>query len=164
MDVSGWTVDQRMRLPDWCFGNREMIGCRAACPEVETYYWGISDIVLPDPVAIWSLGWVYKQNEKAVNRLRFGLRSTIPTSTAQMDTAVPILPYFGNTTFTPPMLVVTQTEGLLFQFNVRKGMATGGKKLVIELWSTIQWTEITFFMVVSGLPTNMAGWLAHNKV
>lgn len=164
MDVSGWTVDQRMRLPDWCFGNRQVIAAYASSPEIATFYWGISEIALPDPVCIWSLGWWLGKAESAFYDFRFGLRDTVPTNEAEMDTAIEILPYLGSAHAGPNYLRVEYLETAIVQINLKKGMVTGGKKLVVEFKSSIAWAALNVFLVCSALPTDMAGWLAHSKV
>lgn len=164
MDVSGWTIDQKMRLPDWCFGNRQVIAAYANTPEIATCYWGISEIALPDPVCIWSLGWWLGKAASAYYDFRFGLRDTVPTSIAEMDTAVEILPYLGSPHAGPNTLRVEYIETAVSQIDLKKGMVTGGKKLVVEIKSSVQWVACNVFLVCSELPTDMASWLAHNKV
>lgn len=163
MDVSDWTVDQRMRLPDWCFGNRTVIGISILCPLLETGYYGISEIALPDPACIWQVGWWYKTDTISGVTLRIGLRATIPTSVPDMDDATEILPYMGSPHAGPNEIFMTIRESLPFFINLRKGMVTGGKKLVVRSYSDAAQAHANVCLIVSELPTSMAGWLAHNK-
>lgn len=164
MDVSGWSVEQRMRLPDWCFGNREAIGCEVNCVLADTDYWAISEIALPDPVCFWSLAFWFREPAFARVRFRFGLRATVPVNATQMNTATEILPYVGATTAGPNFLRVGQFDSVFYQLMLRKGMVTGGDKLVFEVQSDHINTRADLVMIYSELPTSMAGWLAHHKV
>lgn len=163
MDVSGWTVDQKARLPDWCFGNREAIGCQVVCEVGGDNFWGISEIALPDPVCIWSLNWYFRQTEYCNHVFRFGLAETVPVNVAQMDAAKEILPYIGRAVTGPNELREGMAQSIIQQLFVRRCMESDGLKLVVQLNSTISWSTIDLSLIVSGLPTSMAGWLAHNK-
>lgn len=164
MDVSGWTVDQRMRFPDYCFGNRQLIGVYVANYVETTFAWGISDIPLPDPVCIWQMNVLCPETAAAHGNYRAGLADVVPTSHAEMDNAVEIYPYYG-VPHAGPNLVQRNAYGwsnVVIDF--RKGMVTGGKKLVVENECIVGVSRVIFSLLVSGLPTSMQGWLAHQKV
>lgn len=160
MDVSGWTVDQRMGLPDWCFPNRQIVSIERVANVANTYYWGISEIAMSDPMCIWSVGLFFNLLSAMNAYFRFGLRDTVPTSQAEMDTADEIFPYFGRPHAGPNELRMRVVDSSIIHFPVRKGMATGGKYLVIEYWSNINSSSMTIFFVVSGLPTRIPDWMA----
>jgi len=164
MDVSGWTVDQRARLPDWCFGNSEAIGCQVCCEVADNTFWGISEIELPDPACIWSMAWWFRQNAYCNHMFRFGLAEEVPVNVGQMDAATEILPYVGKPATGPNELRQGTAESNIQQLFLRRCMATGGLKLVVQLGSSVQWATIDLIIIVSGLPTSMAGWLAHHRV
>lgn len=164
MDVSGWTVAQKMRLPDWCFGNRQLIGVYVNMPLLGTYYYGISAIALPDPVCIWTFGFYIYTYDYTRFRFRAGLRNTIPTNEAGMDAATEILPYFGQPIAGPNYIRLGTKDSRPYIIPLRKGMVTGGKKLVVSAYTGTDASMIDVFMVVSSMPTRMAGWLAHDKV
>ena len=164
MDVSGWTIDQRMRFPDYCFGQQQAIGLQVYCPNALIYYFGISEIALPDPACIWQFSSWFKISAAANNTFRIGLAATVPTTIAEMDLALEIFPYIGGAYAGPNKLRVTQRYSTPWVMNIRKGLVTNGLKIVVALYSTVADTTGDFVLIVSGLPTNMAGWLAHNKV
>lgn len=164
MDVSGWTVDQRMRLPDWCFGNRQIIGCQVLAVQPTTHYWGISAIGLPDPVCIWSVGFWFRIDAYSKMSLEIGLAHNVPTNNAEMAACQEIFPHFGAAQPGPNTMRVGQRYSVPLQIEVRKGMITSGKKLVADFYSTLADARVDVYLVVSGLPTSMAGWLAHHKI
>ena len=163
MDVSGWTTDQRMRLPDWCFGNRQLVSVRVNATSATSNQWGISTIVLPDPVCIWEIMFEVESVGGGYGYFRIGLAHVVPTSQPEMNLADDILPDYGLPYAGPKDIFFLQITSAKWKFKLRKGMATGGKKLVVENSCTAPDFHIIVSMTVSGLPTSMAGWLAHNK-
>lgn len=166
MDVSGWTIEQRMRFPPWCYGNRLMYNCRMSNIVAGSMTWTISNDPLPDPACIWALGFILWTGDHPWSYWRMGLRSTIPTSEAEMNTCQNIFPDFGNQTFAPPRINVATISGSYYQLPLAYGLVTGGKKFVIEGLLNAAGGNLIFnaYLIVSGLPTSMAGWLAHHKV
>lgn len=164
MDISGWSLADRMRAPDWCFYNREAIGCEVNCVLADTDYWAISEIYLPDPVCFWSLAFWFRSPAFARVRFRFGLRSTVPVNAAQMNDATEILPYVGAPTAGPNFLRVGQYDSVFYQLMLRKGMVTGAKKLVFEVQSTSVNTRADLVMIFSALPKNIPAHLDFNTV
>lgn len=164
MDVSGWTVDQKMRLPDWCFGNREVQSVYLGNGVVGTFKWAICETVMPDPACIWQAVLVSSLTAGASGYFRVGLADNVPVNEAQMDAAVEIFPYFGVAHAGPNVISDWGQPFVYWGFDVRKGMATGGKKIVLEVKCIAATIRCLIELTVSTLPTNMAGWLAHNKV
>lgn len=164
MDVSTWTVDQRMRLPDWCFGNRMLIGLFHNNTHPGTTEWAIRDIALPDPVCIWEFWYLIIETAANYGTYRAGLADTVPVNVAQMDEALEIYPYFGIDHAGPNYIIRKTEDATHVVIKLRKGMVTGGKKLVMEVGSVAGTARGFFGLLVSGLPTNMAGWMAHNPV
>ena len=163
MDVSGWTVAQRMRLPDWCFPTRELIGCYGYNNAVGTYNWGISTGALPDPACIWVFGYVSLMDPTSEGEFRVGLNNVVPTSRAEMDAVQDFLPYYGYELAGPNSVRLVVGSKQAVNFPLRLGLVTGGKKLVIENYNIAGTSRFQIYVLVSGLPTSMAGWMAHNK-
>jgi hypothetical protein len=164
MDVSGWTVDQRMRLPDWCFGNRQLIGLYDKNVGVGTNEWAISEIGLPDPACVWEFGFIGMMVAGSSGQFKVGLLDALPGSEAEFALATEIIPYFGIPMAGHNVVGLYSEQYQYAVFRMRKGMVTGGKKLVIEHRCIAGTSRVLVWVLVSGLPTNMAGWLAHEKV
>jgi len=164
MDISGWTIEQRVRFPDWVFPVRQVISARIFNIVNNSYVWAISDIGLPDPCMIWKIGMLFRISDSQNNWMRMGLRDTVPTSEAEMNDSVEILPHWGGTVDAPEKIHLFIGNGVYLELDIRKPMATGGKKLVLEGRCEGNDIRVLVHLVVSGLPTDMAGWLAHNRV
>lgn len=164
MDVTGWTMEQRMRLPDWCFGNRQIISVYLVNDTPASRAWAISTIALPDPACIWQFAYTWMPDVAGSGWVRVGLADAVPVNQAQMDAADPILPYFGSPTETPPVICPPSFQTMYVAIDTRRGIVTGGKKLVVEIRCGAAKTKIVVWVLVSCLPTDMAGWLAHNIV
>lgn len=164
MLITDWTIDQRMRFPDWCFGNRQLIGVYSMNNTPGTITWEISEIALPEPACIWVFGYQWLWTTGAGASMRVGLADVVPTNVGEMDAAMEILPYFGQAA-TGPNYIGCKIDGYAFlQLEVRKGMSTGGRKLVMQNNCTAGISRIFTWVTISMLPTDMAGWLAHNKI
>lgn len=159
MDVTGWTFAQRMELPDWCFGTRQLIGTRVKNQVGGTYVYGISEIVFPDPICIWQVEIVLQTNNVAGSTVRIGLADLIPVNEAQMDAADEILPYFGIARAGPNQIVVYTLAGIHYSFNMRKAMVTDGKKLVISVYCAAGSVWVDVGLIVSPLPTRIPAHL-----
>lgn len=164
MDITGWSIEQRMRLPDWCFGNRELTGAYVS-RNPTGLVWAIGTLVLPDPACIWTVYITSMPNAGMMSYVRVGLADTVPTSEAEMNAAVEILPHGWQARAGPNRISLLSGAYALLVYDVRRGMATGGKKLVIEMDNIFYgWNRVEADLIVSGLPTDMAGWLAHSPV
>ena len=164
MDVSGWTVQQRMRFPDWCFPNRQLISAYAYNNVADTYVLSISTIALPDPAVIWEFDYWGQPSGDGYGNLRVGLAAAVPTNVAEMDAAQELFPDYGIANAGPNIIPLSAKVGWHIMHGVRKGLTTGGKYLVTETYCAAPIIRSNATLLVSGLPTDMAGWLAHSKV
>lgn len=164
MDVSGWTIEQRMRFPDYCFGNRMLMGLSYSNSVAGSTRWRIHTTVLPAQICIWQTKILWRAVDSTMSFIRFGFRATLPTTQAQMDSAIPVLPDFGDVSHSPPRVWLPSGGHEVWAFDLRKGMATSSLKLTLEIYAQVAPVTVLFAFVYSLLPTDMAGWLAHNKV
>lgn len=158
MDVSVWTIDSRMKLPDHCFGNRKVIGARQGNVAAGTSTWAISNFVFPDPACIWYVQLVAQPSDVGTGNLRIGLAAAVPTTIPEMDAAVELLPDVGSDVFGPNKIRFETPNFVVINIVVRKGMVTGGRKLVIENQCVAAVTRFMCNVVVSELPTKVPGW------
>lgn len=163
MDVSGWTIDQRMRLPDWCFGNRRIVSAYVYETVQGQREWEISEHALPDPACIWRVEIISEPNAGKKGAMRIALSHVVPTSEAGMTNCQELLEGLGRPREGPNDILLNSGSYLYHFLDVRKGMVTGGKHLVVEIYAVGATMRVTCNLIVSGLPTSMAGWLAHNK-
>lgn len=164
MDISKWSIDERMRLPDWCFGNRNLVMAANTANGAGTIRWDISETTLPEKICIWQVGILPRNLDSVNSYIRFGFLSTKPTSEAEMDLAKPVLPNFGYTAYTPPRVIMPASGTEIWQFFLRMGVSTGKKKLAIELKCGLTQFSAIVFMLYSELPTNISGWLANSFI
>lgn len=158
MDVTLWNLASRMKLPDHCFGNRQAISVQIKAVGVGAMDWRISTVVLPDPICIWEVGILPLTLDTSKAYIRVGLLDNLPGNEAAMNLAVPILPNFGNIGFTPPRIAMADAGYNTFQFVLRKGIVTGGKKVAVECYSDAVELKVQFYLVFSELPNLIPGW------
>ena len=164
MDVTGWTVEQRMRLPDWVFGNRQLIGVWGDNAAPGTTNWTISDIVLPDPCCLHIFSYLAFEKAGQFGNYRAALVPALPINVAEFDAGIEIYPYWGIPRAGPNLLIRKQEEMYYQEIPFRKGMVTNAWYLCVEVECVLIRAQIGVAVLVSGLPTDMAGWLAHNLV
>lgn len=164
MDVSGWTVEQRMRLPDWCFGNRDLMSLYIENVVAGTYTYAISAFVLPDPACIWGIMFMSTNSVAGLGYVRLGLNDHLPVDAADMNTSIEILPNFGRPAAGPNIFWISGSYFYVWDMPAKRGLVTNGWNFVIENRCVVADFRVDVTLIVSGLPTDMAGWLAHNKV
>lgn len=158
MNVTGWDLASRMKLPDHCFGNRQAIGTLVWAALADTWYYSISLIALPDPVCLWKFYFWFQVPSALRLAFRVGLAAAVPTNEAEMDAAAELLPYIGEEKPGPNWHWLGVVDSLPFEFELRKGMVTGGLKLVAALNGGVNNFRGNFVFVVSELPTKVPGW------
>ena len=158
MDVSFWTIDQRMRLPDHFFGNRQLIGCQVYCLNALAYYYSISEVALPNPACIWAFHFWVRTPASVDATFRIGLRATVPTNEGEMDTAMEIFPYIGEPSVGPNKLRLSFRYSTPVVLTDRQGMVTGGLKFVGRFYSSIADVYAFFVLEVSELPKKIPAW------
>lgn len=158
MDVSGWTLAKRMKIPDQYFPNRQIVSAYKVGGVAGVFGWAISGVALPDPACIWEVGFVLPQSDSANNYFRVALRGTVPTTEAEMNGAINVFPDLGDIAATPPKIYANSTGSPRWSIKLRKGFVTGGNKLVLEIYPVGNIIRVLAYMVVSGLPTNVPAW------
>lgn len=164
MDVTGWTLAERARLPDWCFPTRQLIGCYGWNAGVGTYNWGISAIALPDPALIWVFGYVALVGALGEGDFRVGLNAVVPTTIAEMDAVQDFLPYYGYEMPGPNAVRIMAGSKQAVHFPIRLALVTGAKKLVIESRNWADVFRYQVYVLVSGMPDEIPAHLNPNNI
>lgn len=164
MDVSGWTLAQKMELPDWCFGSRKLMGVSQTRAVPGATDWVIHTTNLPLEICIWQVRIFWRHQDDWASFIRMGFRATVPVNTGQMDTAIPILPDFGNVVYTPPRIHCASGGHEVWAIDLRKGMNTGAHKMVMEMYVNTDKVSVIFTIVFSELPTEIPAHLDPNTV
>lgn len=164
MDVSGWTLAQRMELPDWCFPNRRILGVYKANVVPTTFTWEISDTDFPDPCCIWEVAIFTQMTAGASGLLRFGMAHNVPVNVVQMDAAEEIFPDCFKPHVGPNELPMRGATYTLWRMYVRQGIVTSGKNLVIQIYCAAGECRCDVTFLVSGLPTRIPAHLDPNTI
>lgn len=158
MNIEKWTVDKIMQLPDHVFGERYLISCELAVSG-DNIAWSISEYSFPNKAVLWSVNVMWAYSSVTTAFVRMGMAMKIPTSAAQMDQSLPILPECGRVGTKPRKLYGFQYNGMEAYF-IRKLIQPQGRKLVIE---SNAWTDkaivIRVGAVVSAIPKEVPDWM-----
>lgn len=166
MDITGWTLEQRIRLPEWCFGSHQIMSVYLSNVAPGTSIWGQSLEILPADICIWAAGLLIVVNDAVWSFVRMGFRDTAPVNVGQMDASHNFLPGFGNTAFAPPRINTSLVTGLQYHVPLKMGVTPAGERLVAECYCSAGGTQtiVMLYIIYSTLPVDMAGWLSHNIV
>ncbi|MBA7717003.1 hypothetical protein ES703_126090 [subsurface metagenome] len=125
-------------------------------PGVDVSSWSIEKrMALPDPCCIWQVGIFIRHSDHQSNYLRVGLLDDVPTSEADMNIAVELLPDFGSSSNAPERIYLFEGGPVYLELQVRMGLTTGEKKLVVEGHVYVDGAALLgmIHVVVSELPT-----------
>jgi len=164
MDVSGWTIAQRMELPDWCFPTRYLIGCYGWNNVAASINWEISNVTLPDPACIWDFGYVALVDDVSSCDFRVGLNDVVPTTVPEMNDVQDFVPNYGYNQAGPNAVRIMPGSKQAVNFHLRLGLVTGGKYLVIENHNLAGTSRFQVYVLVSGLPTQLPAHMDPNTV
>lgn len=164
MDVIGWGLERKMELPDWCFGNRDIISAYKHNGAPGTRVWDISSHSLPDPCCIWSVVFVSLPSTGGTGVFRIGLANAVPTSEAEMNAAVEIFPGYGKPCAGPNEIILFSGAFCQWTISTRKGLVTGGKKLVLEVRCVVADMRVSCSLVYSELPEEIPAHLDPNTI
>jgi len=159
MDIALLTDEQIMRLPDHCFGEKQLLGMYLYNNAPGTSVFGILDVVLPDPAVIWSMAVTMMQENVDSALGRAALRDTVPINQAQMDACQEIYPNWGIPDAGPNWFPRLPRVFTHVEISCRIFIVTGGKKIVMENALDTGKGRIQITMVVSGIPTRVPDWM-----
>lgn len=164
MDITGWSIEQKVRFPDWCFGQRKTmaISHQAIGAGVDT--WVINTKILPDNICIWTVGYWYTETNSTSDYLRLGFRAAVPGSIAQMDEAVPAEPETFDVPPNPRKMYLPMLTSNVIMIPTKKGVDVTGLFLVMMVHSAAARCSGACILTYSEMPTDMAGWLEHSRV
>lgn len=82
MDVSHWSADKIMQLPDAAFGRRWMIGMSADTLDANVHF-DLADLSLPDKIVIWEVQFPVFGGLSTTADIVLSLGSTLPSTDAE---------------------------------------------------------------------------------
>ena len=84
IDISGWSLGEKMMLPDHAFGVRNLVTFSNSVPTVTTE-WHRFLSALPDHIVIWNIKAITGAIPPAFGTVRLALGDVVPTSDAEFN-------------------------------------------------------------------------------
>lgn len=151
MDVSRWSMDQILMLPDHCLSRRYSVFCELDVAGGETH-WDISELALPDRAIIHEL---YILGGGAFSKwasCRLALGDQLPTATAMMDGLEPLFAGLGVQGPEPRGFQVA-TMAVMHLNRLKMYVPAQGRRLVLEsVTTTGHVLTVRVAVVVSAVP------------
>ena len=158
MDISTWSFDRIMQLPDYMFGRRWPVTCTVALDLVQPN-WGISNFPLPERFVIWGVYFVapIAFTDSVSVDLRLG--DVLPTTTPQFRTYETIFPGFDHYSEGLGYWVLGMLSGFEL-FGLRQPVQSMGRRLVVEADRVVGTAAgVTVVLVISSIPRSVPEWL-----
>lgn len=158
MDISKWTPDQILGLPDFVFGRKFPIFGSLKAGST-TWVTDLSEVGFPDPCVLWEFhlqSLIYGSNDAYV---RVGLSNRVAANEAEFMTFLPFLHGLGFQGPEPRGVYFCAGAGSL-DFRCKMIVRTGGLRLTVCSLSTAAGIyRFNVSAVVSGIPKEVPDWV-----
>lgn len=162
MDISKWSIEQIMQLPDCAFGQRFPVFVSQSVTGENTA-WDMSELSIPSRVVLWSVDVVIVESSSALTWYRLGLGDMKPVSLAEMDGSKDLLMGYGREGSRPRRVYGLHAGGFV-SHKLRQYKEPQGRKLIIEVHSTADKTmAVRAGVIVSTIPREVPDWLISGR-
>ena len=162
MRIDNWGMGAKMMLPDELFGRRFLVSCTVEGGS-EAAAWDMSEIAFPEHAVIWEFRVFSELTAADLISVRVALGDQLPTSQAMMTALEPLVAGLGAQG-PDPRIMGLSLDGRLEFTQLRFGMASAGRKLVLEVMGAQGKTpRVTVGVVVSSVPREVPEWLYSEK-
>jgi len=163
VDISKWTPDEILALPDFCLGRRFPIFV-ALNSSASAWIADISEANFPDPAILWSVGVWFSSWGAATLAFRLGLGNRLPVSDAEFDTLEAVLHGFG-TTGPEPRAIRIEGGAYSYLINCKTMIRTAGRRLCIcAVTGVVRTYTLHVTLVVSAVPKEVPDWVFSGQV
>lgn len=163
MDIRNWPIDKIMQLPDYCFGQRWLIGLASTASDIGPSY-DISEMALPEWTVIWNLCFWYLQIDEKFMAISLALGDNRPTTEAEFERFEVLFRDFAYYT-APRREFQIMPAGGSYNVPMRKIVHTAGRRLVGRLYygaTGVQYA--TVILTISSIPTEVPDCLLSGLV
>ena len=160
LDISGWSLDKIMQLPDHAFGRRYLIITRQELAAGATVRWLVKD-PLPDRFILWSIrmGGFNESDEDLGFRFAFG--SEDPADVAAFDRLREVFP--GDFDDPGEKSLITMARGVHRDMRMRIPFNSNGERFVVSGVNgggTLV-ARPTIEFEISSIPRGVGEWLVY---
>lgn len=162
MDISKWTPDEILALPDFCFGRRFPVFVTVICNNA-VWLADISERAFPDPCVLWQVSFLITRGSAITIWFRLALGKQLPASEAEFLTLLPFLHGLGETGPEPRKMITYMASGG-WSFDCKSLIRTEGRRLcACVAASAAGYTYLTVAAIVSAVPREVPDWVCSGK-
>jgi len=163
VDISKWSSDEILRLPDYVFGRRFPIFCSLKAGSA-TWVCDISEVGFPDRCVLWQVSvWAMIYGSLDIY-VRMGLSDSVAVDDAEFLTFMPLLHGFGFQGDEPRQVNLSAGSSVL-SFGCKVILDTGGRRLVgCSLSGAAGIYRVQIVAVVSSVPKEIPDWVFSGQV
>lgn len=158
MNISNWSLNRIMQLPDFCFGRRWPISIWAE-PDFTPPRYDIAECALPEKTVIWELH--VRGSGQTATFYFVGLRlgDKLPTTEAEFDALELLFPCLDDYEIGRSG-VKLQAQSDLHLTQLRYPVLSSGRRFVGKFETSFEYNQqIEVVFVVSSVPTEVPDWL-----
>jgi len=161
MDISKWTRDQVMTLPDYAFGEKRIICADFFVPNA-TYTAFLCPMVLPSRLIVWEIMITPRGFGASGDWVRIVLSTKIPGTIAECLACAPLIPGLGAPENGPGCIDVADTTDTI-HINLRQMVEAQGNRLCVVSQNAAAAGVYMFVTVlISTVPSEIPDWLAYH--
>lgn len=161
MNIQNWPHDRILQLPLGSYGRKFPVAV-AALSAAADYYYGISQLALPEKCILWELFVATETRDVSTTQIRLALGDQLPTTNAQFMALEPFLYGFGFPGPDPKQFYVAGSTPVVLR-QMKLPIMTAGRKLVMEIYASAGDLPVMAVAVVSSLPTEAPDWLVSSR-
>lgn len=158
MHIEHWPINRKMRLPDWCFGRRFVVGLSFIVGAEQVYY-DICEIPLPDLAVMWELSIWVPDGISPDSYLRLALGDQLPLTQVAFEAMEPLFQTIGSPTVGPRRIWMSGADTYSLR-GLRTVIEPQGRRFVGEVENNGSGTGYVMVnVVVSGVPREIPDWM-----
>lgn len=163
MDISKWTPDEILCLPDFVFGRKFPVFCTVIA---NSTFWqaDISERGFPDPCVLWQVSFLVSRQSGNTIWFRLGMSESLPASEEEFMTLQPFLHGLGETG-PEPRKIITYMYGAAWCLDLKTFMRTSGRRLcACAAASVAGYVFLHVAAIVSCVPKEVPDWVFSGQV
>ena len=162
MDVSSWSTDKIMQLPDHAFGSIFVISCTISATGTGPFF-DISEMNFPERCIIHGLNILNWYTTTNTGYLRIGLGLRLPTSEADFMLLEPLIHGLGLNGQEPRKIPITRNQSF-WPIKCRLFLSGKNRHLCFMAYdSTANYSTAHIQVFVSSVPNEVQEWLISDK-
>lgn len=158
MDISKWSIDDVMKLPDYAFGERWPVSVNIRSGGAGSWF-ALSPAALPATMVVWELSIFFADGATDPDVVRIFLADVLPASTPAALACEALIPGLGIPEAGPGTIYYAW-YGDFVHWSMKKIVRANGRKLGLSYVSAAPGNfRVMVVAVISSVPKELPEWL-----